>query len=206
MTEPDLTGLTVVHQAIRGDLRRLAALGCGPVPPGRADALATYVTELCAQIHQHHAREDEVAWPVIAAAAGAAVDLAPLSDDHSMLDPLLTRLSAAAEALRRDPRIDEIVHTAARMSALFDEHIADKENVLFPVIREYVTETEWLDVQRRMAKGIPLAHVRWQIPWLRRWAEPGQAGFAGQAPVLAKVILRLSRNRFAELERRVFHR
>jgi hemerythrin-like domain-containing protein len=203
MTEPDLTGLTVVHQAIRGDLRRLAALGCGPVPREQADALATYVTALCIQIHQHHAREGEVAWPVIAAAAGAAVDLAPLSDDHSVLDPLLTSLSAAAEALRRDPRTDELVHTAARLSALLDEHISDKEAVLFPVIRKYVTAADWQDVQRRMAKGIPLAHVRWRIPWLRRWAEPDQAD---RPSVLARVILRLSRNRFAELERRVFHR
>jgi hypothetical protein len=80
--EPDLTSMVVVHRAIRQDLRRLAAClaeiaGRGS-SPSQARAIGRYTAALLAEIRAHHENEDEVLWPVIAATAGQAVDLAPL--------------------------------------------------------------------------------------------------------------------------------
>jgi hypothetical protein len=87
--EPDLTSIVVIHRAIRQDLRRLAAclgqIAASGAPGSRSHAIWRYTAALLAQIRTHHQNEDEILWPVIAATAGQAIDLAPLTDDHQAL-------------------------------------------------------------------------------------------------------------------------
>src|SRR3712207_1082060 len=89
----DLLGITLAHRMMRRDLHRLTTPpgGSPAAPPARRSgraAIAAWVRDLCTEIH-HHTAEDDVAWPLIAEHAGAAVDLTALSDDHGALDPLL---------------------------------------------------------------------------------------------------------------------
>ena len=79
--EVDLTGYRLVHRAMLADTRAVADLadrvagGSVVLTAARATALREYVGELCHEIHTHHDSEDRIIWPVIAASAGAAVDL-----------------------------------------------------------------------------------------------------------------------------------
>src|SRR4051794_35670119 len=133
--EADLTGFTLIHRALRSGTRDLAvaavAIGHGaPCSAARRQAYVAFATEVLHEIHSHHSREDDVLWPVIAASAGAAVDLKPLSDDHTELHAVLTR---AEEALRTFAAAADVRAAAAPLGAvltemadLLDEHIADE--------------------------------------------------------------------------------
>jgi iron-sulfur cluster repair protein YtfE (RIC family) len=78
--EPDLTSIVVIHRAIRQDLARLAAclgqVAAHGAPRPRSHAIWRYTAALLTEIRTHHQNEDEILWPVLAATAGQAVDLA----------------------------------------------------------------------------------------------------------------------------------
>lgn len=210
---PDLTGFTVVHRAMLGDLRRLADTSTDLLErpelltPQRAKALSRYVAQLTEEIHHHHTREDDVLWPVIVGAAGAAVDLAPLSDDHRLLDPLLDWMRHAAELLVSDPAKGgpALAAVAGELSDMLHEHITEEEREVFSIIRRYVSVGAWHTVERQMAKGVPLSHAPWLVSWVARWATEAELRrMLAFSPPTFRVLLRLSRGRYAKLERLAF--
>jgi iron-sulfur cluster repair protein YtfE (RIC family) len=169
----DLTGIAIAHRLMRTDLHRLVPTAeriadgeeCGPK---RAAALATWVENVCEEIHHHHTAEDDIAWPVIARHAGQAVDLTELSDDHAALDPLLEGLRTTATALRGATdadRPDVARELARRLAALrdeIDEHLEAEETDLFPIIERYVPADKWDEVVAGVQKGGP--GLRFMLP------------------------------------------
>jgi hypothetical protein len=99
-SEPDLTRIVVAHRAIRADLARLAVCRGETEQPGSPPHAAAwrYTAALLAQIRAHNDGEDEILWPVAAAAAGPALDLAMLTDDRRVVEALLSRAGARAGA------------------------------------------------------------------------------------------------------------
>lgn len=162
---PSVTGMRMAHRMMTSDLVRLTATasriadGTTRCPDARAAALARWLDELAVEIHHHHQVEDDTAWPVIEAAAGAHVDLAVLTDDHDALDPMLDRMQAAAAALVATPearRAEAARPLAAALTELRDhltEHIEAEEQTLFPVIRQYVPVAEWEKVEAVASSG-----------------------------------------------------
>ena len=67
-------------------------------------AIGRYTAALLAEIRAHQESEDDVLWPVIAATAGQAVDLAPLTDDHRAIEAAVRRVSQALASFRAQPR------------------------------------------------------------------------------------------------------
>ncbi|MGY1604033.1 hemerythrin domain-containing protein [Geodermatophilus sp. SYSU D00815] len=174
--EADLSGFALIHRALRAGTRELAdaatAIGAGaPCPPERRRALIRFATEVLAEIHTHHQREDDVLWPVIAASAGAAVDLEPLTDDHTELHAVLERAEQALAAFAApgaDPRA-----TAAPLGAvltgmadLLDEHIAEEEAEVFPVIRTHVSAKDYAACEAMFRKGSSVGHLLFVLPWV----------------------------------------
>lgn len=162
MTTPDLTGIRIIHRAMRGDLHRLVALTehLTATTPTRARAVAHFVGRITHTIHQHHTREDEIVWPLIERSAGAAADLSDLTEDHSLLDPLPNEAEGDAGPL----------HLALkRLSELLDEHIEEEERRIFPVVLQYVTEKDWADAETRIRKG---GDIRFDLCWIGQYATP----------------------------------
>src|SRR5206468_2053056 len=92
--EADLTGFVLIHRALRSGARMLADATTGiakgePCSRERQRAIVQVALSVLHEIATHHEREDDVLWPVIVASAGDAVDLVPLSDDHSELHKVL---------------------------------------------------------------------------------------------------------------------
>ncbi|GLX96069.1 hemerythrin domain-containing protein [Herbidospora sp. NBRC 101105] len=171
MTTPDLTGLRIIHRAMRGDLHRLVALTehLTATTPTRAKAIAHFVGRVTHTIHQHHTREDEIVWPLIERSAGAAADLADLTEDHSLLDPLLNEAEAAADAFAAGGDAKPLHLALKRLSELLDEHIEEEERRIFPVVLQYVTEKDWADTETRIRKG---ADIRFDLCWIGQYATP----------------------------------
>ncbi|GIH64627.1 hemerythrin domain-containing protein [Microbispora siamensis] len=195
MDTPDLTGIRIIHRAMRGDLHRLRALaedldaGRGRADSARAAAVARYAEDVCAAIHHHHTREDEVVWPVIERSAGAAVDLADLSDDHSELDPLLDRVRTTARAFASGRGVGDLATALRTLSELIDEHIEEEERRIFPVIEKYVPAAEWKEMEKSLRGGDP----RFELAWVDRYASPDEMAHIRKlaGPILSLLLILL---------------
>jgi hemerythrin-like domain-containing protein len=204
--EADLTGFMLIHRALRSGTRDLAvaatAIGAGaPCSPDRRAAYVAFATEVLAEIQVHHTREDDVLWPVIAASAGAAVDLEPLTDDHTELHAVLDR---AEQALRAFAAAADVRAAAGPLGAvltevadLLDEHIVEEEAEVFPVIRQHVSAKDFAACEKRFQKGSGLKHVLFVLPWLVAQCTPRErTELMAIAPAPLKVLLRLGEGRW----------
>jgi iron-sulfur cluster repair protein YtfE (RIC family) len=201
--EADLTGFTLIHRALRSGTRDLAeaavAIGHGaPCAAPRREAYVAFATEVLHEIHSHHSREDDVLWPVIAASAGAVVDLEPLSDDHTELHAVLTRAEEALRAFAVDPGAAvPLGAVLTEMADLLDEHIVEEEAEVFPVIREHVSATDFAACEKRFQKGSSPKHLLFVLPWVVGQCSPEErAALLAVAPAPLKVLLRLGEGRW----------
>ncbi|WP_219470919.1 hemerythrin domain-containing protein [Nonomuraea rhizosphaerae] len=206
---PNLLGFRITHRSMRGDVRRLSGLmselaaGEQKADAARMRAITTFITKVCAGIHHHHKAEDDVLWPVIVRSAGAAVDLTDLTDDHATLDPLLDEITTAAARLQTDPGVPaRLAKSLGALADLLDEHIEEEERLLFPVINTYVSEKDWLEVERAVRKGGDMA---FDLPRIGQYARPEELAelrkLAG--PVLS-VLLTLTRRGHQRRQQLIF--
>jgi hemerythrin-like domain-containing protein len=203
---PDLLAFRIEHRAMRGDLHRLVAVagemagGAAPCDPARAAALSEYVSELCDHIHDHHTLEDENLWPVIVRSAGGAADLSDLSDDHSVLDPLLADVRRAGRALAAAPADPEaagrLAAALATLRDLLDEHIEEEERTIFPIVLRYVSVADWQGVEKKARRS---GRMRFVLPRIEQYAEPAEfaelRSKAGPALLLLALVRRGYRRR-----------
>lgn len=209
--DPDLSGITLTHRAMVGDTRRLADLTTAiaqrrlPCRRRRAKAVARYVELMCESIHHHHTMEDDVLWPVIAASAGDFVDLAELTEDHAALDPRLDRLRVAASAFGRSADAEMARPLAAGLAdlhRLLAAHIADEERELFPVIRRYVSVTDWAAVEKAARRSGRLSFEGPRILAVATDTERDTLAAAVPGPLM--LLLRYLSARHHRFERAVF--
>jgi hemerythrin-like domain-containing protein len=208
--EPDLTSIVVVHRAIRQDLRRLAAClaettGRG-APPSQARAIGRYTAALLAEIRAHHENEDEVLWPVIAATAGQAVDLAPLTDDHRAIEAAVGRASLALASFRAQPRAHaDLRASVTGLRDMLDEHIADEEEQILPAMRRYLPAEAYQWCEKQIQRKASRPGLRFTAPWLARYAQPDELSrrlATGGRP--ARILLAATSPGYARLECRAF--
>ena len=201
----------VIHRAIRQDLRRLAAClaeiaGRG-APPSQARAIGRYTAALLAEIRAHHENEDEVLWPVIAATAGQAVDLAPLTDDHRAIEAAAGRVSQALAPFTGEPSpfAAKLYASVSELRDMLDEHIADEEEQILPAIRRYLPAEAFWWCEKQIQRKASLPGLRFTAPWLARYAQPDELSrrlATGGWP--ARILLIAARPGYARLERRAF--
>jgi hemerythrin-like domain-containing protein len=208
--EPDLTSLVVTHRAIRQDLGRLAgglaAIGRGYVEPAQARAVCRYAAALLAAIRAHHDSENAIIWPLIAATARQAVDLAPLADDRLVIEESWGRAQRALACFAAEPGVGTAALQASisELRELAGEHIADEEAQLLPAMRRYLPAEAYRWGERQIMRKATAPGPRFTVPWLARHARDGEL-----RPLLAaggwraRVVLALSRH-YARLERRAF--
>ena len=200
--EADLTGLALAHRALRGGCRLLAdgaasvaADGAG-WPPARRRALVAFGRGVLREVRVHTEREDAVLWPVVAASAGAhAADLGPLTEDHAALRAVLARAAAALPGLAAGgPGAAPAATVLAELAGALDEHVAEEEREVFPVLRRCVSARDLARYEARCARGPGLRHAAFALPWLAATCgTPAErAGLLATTPVPLRVVLRLA--------------
>lgn len=200
--EPNLTSMYVIHRAMLADLRRLTELLSGPAPitGARAGAVRRYTACLLVEIDHHHGNEDDILWPIIENTAGQAVDLSPFTDDHEALEPVLDRCRRALTAGR-----PALAKALAELHDLLDEHIAEEEADLFPIISRFVPHHAYVWVEEQVAKRATLRELTFTVPWLDRYATRAEIeSLLAQAGWPFRLLLAVTRGRYARLERLAF--
>jgi iron-sulfur cluster repair protein YtfE (RIC family) len=208
--ELDLTSIAVIHRAIRQDLRRLAdrlAEITGHVgPPTQARAIGRYATALFAEIRRHHDNEDRILWPVIAATAGQAVDLTPLTDDHRAIEAAIgtaSQVLASCDAGVGNP--PELCAAVTKLRDMLDEHIADEELQILPAMRRYVPSGTYRRCERQIQRKASLTSRRFTASWLARFAQPDElTRLRAIRRWSERVLLSAARSEYARLERQAF--
>ena len=112
---------------------------------------------------------------MLAATAGQAVDLAPLTDDHQAIRAAADRASQALASFRGAPgTLAELHASASQLRDLLDEHIADEEQQILAAMRLYLPADvyRWCEQQTRRKAALP--GLRFTAPWLARHAQPGE--------------------------------
>lgn len=148
---PDLGPYRRAHRTLIGELARLTLLAediaadRSRAAAGAAARLAAEIETVCAAITAHLRVEDELVWPVLTAAAGAAVDLGPLGDDHEVIRVLVGRAGDSAFSLvdtspdgELPAALPGLCHAMRELREALQEHIDDEEREVFPIITAYV--------------------------------------------------------------------
>ncbi len=171
--EADLSGFALVHRALRSGCRLLAdaltsvAQGAA-CDRARQEAIVSFARHVLGEVHVHHSREDDVLWPVIAASAGAHVDLTPLSDDHAALQDVLDRAEVllTAFAAQGPTAAGPLAAVLTQVADSLDEHIEEEERDVFPVVRRHVSAGDLARVETRFRQGTSLRHMVFLLPWM----------------------------------------
>jgi hemerythrin-like domain-containing protein len=206
--EVDLLGFTLIHRALRSGTRQLADAATGiaagePCSRERQRALVQVALAVLHEITNHHEREDDVLWPVIVAAVegaeSTAVELADLSDDHVELHALIGRAQRAVPLFARDPSSGaaELGAVLTEMADLLDEHIAEEEREVFPVIREHVSAPDFARCEALFRKGTSIGQLMFLLPWIADQCTPDErAELPATADRPLVLLLRLTEGRY----------
>lgn len=155
MTERETTRLIAwsnelrrAHARLREALRlvRDGVHEADPQKPGRD--LLLHCRGFCTALDQHHRGEDRALFPAIEA---AHPELAPvlrtLTEDHAMIDVLLTALAAAASG---GAPPDELDRHLDGVGAIMENHFAFEERQLLGVLEALALDADPSDVLGRL--------------------------------------------------------
>lgn len=193
------------------DLRRLTAclglIAARGVPTARSRAVCHYTAALLAEIRAHHQGEDDIVWPVIAATAGPAVDLTPLTDDHQAIEAAAGRASQALASFTGEPGpfAVNLYASVSELRDMLNEHIADEEEQIFPVMRRYLAAEAYQWCEKQIQRKASLRGLRFTAPWLARYAQPDELSrLLATGDPRVRILLAAARPIYAQLDRQAF--
>ena len=206
--EADLLAFTLIHRALRSGARLLADAVTGiaagrPCDRDRQRSIVHLAHSVLHEITTHHQREDDVLWPVVVASVEGAestrVELADLSDEHVALHAVLGRAERALPEFARDAGegAAELGTAMTEIADLLDEHIAEEEREVFPVIREHVSAPDFARVEALFRTGTSLGHMLFLLPWIADQCTPRErAELLATAGRPLALLLRISEGRY----------
>lgn len=129
---------TVIHGAVRRDLRRfLAALDSfRDGDRARGAQLATAWDNFDDQLTRHHEGEHEIAWPALEAVGVPRTVIAAMDEEHERLARALASAGAAMATLRRTASAADAAAARddmARLQAVAVEHLDHEEAEIEPI-------------------------------------------------------------------------
>jgi len=212
----DMTNMYRAHFAFRRDLAKFEA-AVRQTPVGEAECWATLAErwQIFAEIlHHHHTIEDVMIWPPLLRRTESTDDRAgtellhAMEGEHDLVDPALAGCADGFAAMVDHPcedhrnALDVHVTTARQLLA---DHLRHEEVDAIPLIQRVMTAEEWAASEAYATKGIQPRKLLELVPWMVEGMAPELlAREAAAAPLLMRVVLKLSRRRWARRERVAF--
>lgn len=213
----DMTMMYVVHHAFRRDLSDFARAAevTASRDRGQWERLTRRWERFTQELQQHHAKEDEVLWPLLLERVCAAGDVAAervlheMEAEHAVLEPLLAAASTAFARLAAGA--DQSAHDLLR-DALEDfgdalrHHLGHEETAAIAIVQQHVGGEEWAELERtRFRSRQSLAEASFFVPWALKGLPPEaehRALALGGPPL--RVVNALARRRFRSEEAEAF--
>ena len=195
---PDTQEMVIVHRVFRREFG-LAPRLVAQVPAGdvaRAGVVAAHLTEMCSMLHHHHSGEDALVWPRLQERADLATDLVErMEEQHGRVgallhrvDDLLPRWAASADSGVRD----ELSDVLEDVSAALDEHLAEEEREVLPLVEQHMTAEEWAEIGERAMASITKPRLLVLLGHILEETSPEERkAFLAHIPPPARVLYRL---------------
>jgi hypothetical protein len=206
---PDTREMVLVHNVFRrlfGDLPWLVAdVADGDL--ARAAVLADVFDEVGAALQHHHGIEDELLWPTLlprVAADGALVLRA--EEQHERVHELLERGRVQVRAFRATATAaarEAFVATLGELFTVLDEHLAEEETHILPLVEAHLSVAEWKRLGERARASLPKDRLLIQLGWiLDAVPRAERRAVLADLPVPARVMWKLVGQRRWQQERR----
>jgi hypothetical protein len=155
-----------VHRMIRGFIAKIDEALENPRPTAEwGKTFAGLVLFGVAGLRFHHHVEDDEYWPALVKKGADAHLLEPLQAEHRDLDSLLDRLESQAQRLRKAPTdpsaLTGVTNLMAKFGDLVREHLDEEEPIMFPMLEQYISDTEAHGIASRVAKSAPKKGISW---------------------------------------------
>jgi len=204
-TEPDLSGFTLMHRALRSGTRMLAEAVDGIARDDACDrsrqrGIVEFACAVLTEVRAHLEREDAALYRLVVVSADEWAELAPLSADHAELERLLQRAWSALPVFARcaSSGAPLLAPALAELAARLEEHLAAEEAIVFPRIRAHVTGTELERCRTRLRAATSTSRLLFLAPWLADQCHPAELRhvLAG-ADARSRLLLSLGQKRYA---------
>jgi hypothetical protein len=161
----DAFDMEIVHGVFRTELHNAPDL-VRDVKAGdrkRSAIVGDHLNFIVAGLHHHHAAEDELIWPKLRARAPAqAAEITRMEAHHRGIAEGVARVQdiVASWVGSADPGLARhIIPAVEGLSAVVDEHLADEELNIVPLINEHITSAEWQEAVSRAAEFLSMKNV-----------------------------------------------
>lgn len=162
---------TIIHDALRRDLDRLATALVQPLPDDRRTTLCNHVAWMLDVLHHHHVGEDEGVWPRVLA---KRPDLQPMVDEMEAEHETLAaasdglRAAAAAYAVDGSERNRQAMSAAvADMKHATLPHLEHEEREAMPLVLATLDDDDWAYLEKHhFRKGMSLGDTGLYGMWI----------------------------------------
>jgi len=141
----DMSVMLAIHQALRRDLERLGRIAARPDGnPARLLQATAGWEQFKTFLVAHHTAEDRALWPALREAVAASPDQVTIADaleeEHSVIEPLLAAIDAAATDPAAGRQFGDIIdELIAKLSA----HLRHEETEGLALIDAFLTPAQW---------------------------------------------------------------
>jgi Hemerythrin HHE cation binding domain len=171
-----LTMNTVIHAAVRRDLRRFtAALNTFPVgSKDRADQLSRAWQHLDAQLYHHHHSEETIFWPALREVGADESLVTDLGGEHDRMAEAMKNTSAAIAELVADPSQAQVELSRQAIDELkqaVETHFAHEEADLEAFSASVSDTAPMKKAQEQVRKTQRPAQLGGYLAWLQDEAD-----------------------------------
>ena len=191
----DMTGMYVMHHALRRELEHLAKMTARPDDDPRAVLRTAAGWQLFkTSLHIHHTTEDDALWPALRGHLATRPDelalLEAMESEHAAVDEVIETI----DGLLADPdaALDRLGDLVDSLATGLTAHLKHEEDQTLPLIQAVATAQQWAHFGQvhgqRLGPDAPKL-----LPWLLDGAtdqaitfilaplpEPARAAFAAQ--------------------------
>jgi len=206
--------MRLVHRVLRREFAAIPGL-IADVPDGdtvRAKVVRDHVTFVVGALHNHHAAEDEMVWPLLHNRVPAqADDIERMENQHNAIAAAVERVNAGLPVWVSAPvgqAADQLLAAVGELELVVVEHLDDEELNAVPIIEEHLSQDEWGATVRR-ATAFLTSHPRLAIVLgglVLDYASPDERQtFMSGVPLVPRLLMRfLSPRMTATYRRRLY--
>jgi hemerythrin-like domain-containing protein len=156
-----------IHRTIRGLIRVLqpAVAASQPGDDRRTRVAAKAMAFAVEGTRFHHSLEDNDYWPALIANGADKSLLEPLMAEHHELDPVLDELDAQTGALAANLSDEPALSASKELFVALGDHLLPhldhEEPIFFPLLAQYLPESEAHTLSVKAAKSAPRSGISW---------------------------------------------
>jgi hemerythrin-like domain-containing protein len=181
-----LTMNTVIHAAVRRDLRRFtAALDSFPVgSKERASQLSRAWQHLDGQLYHHHHSEETIFWPALREVGADESLVTDLGGEHDRMAEAMKKTSAAVAELVAEPgqpQVEQSREAFADLAQAVETHFAHEETDLEAFSASVGDTAPMKKAQEQVRKSQSPVQLGGYLAWLQDEADPDARAYLNTA-------------------------